>query len=145
MRVRFLILLMLGLAGFSGLAESAQNHLILTGGPALRKWENLRVKRDQHDRWWANFVRGATLRMVEIRRAYGADAAITWMVYRPGYVSRGHEDSKPYVTWIKELAAKRKVTLVWVYSGNDVINTINRQPSRSVITFDFFGHSVRRW
>jgi len=109
MRVLFLILLMLGLVGFSGLAESAQNHVILTGGPALRKWENLRVKRDQHDRWWANFVRGATLRMVEIRRAYGADAAITWMVYRPGYVSRGYEDRKPYVTWIKDLAARRKV------------------------------------
>ena len=87
MRVRFLILLMFGLVGFSGVAESAQNHLILSGGPALRKWEDLRVKRDQHDRWWANFIRGATLRMVEIRKAYGPDAAITWMVYRPGYVT----------------------------------------------------------
>lgn len=141
MRVRFLILLMFGLVGFSGVAESAQNHMILTGGPALRKWEDLRVERDQHDRWWANFVRGATLRMVEIRRAYGKDAAITWMVYRPGYAARGNEDKKPYVTWIKELAVKRKVTLVWVYSGKDVINTINRQPSRSITTFDFFGHS----
>ena len=141
MRVRFLILLMFGLVGFSGVAESAQNHLILSGGPALRKWEDLRVKRDQHDRWWANFIRGATLRMVEIRKAYGPDAAITWMVYRPGYVKRGHEDSKPYATWIKELAERRKVTLVWVYSGKDVINTINRQPSRSIISFDFFGHS----
>ena len=141
MRVRFLILFMLGLVGVSSIAESAQSHLILTGGPALRKWEDLRVQRDQHDRWWANFVRGATLRMVEIRRAYGSDAAITWMVYRPGYVSRGYEDKKPYVTWIKELAERRRVTLVWVYSGKDVINTINRQPSRSIITFDFFGHS----
>ena len=26
---------------------------------------------DQHDRWWANFVRASTLRMVEIRKAYG--------------------------------------------------------------------------
>lgn len=141
MRVRFLILLVFGLAGFSGLAESAQNHLILSGGPSLRKWEDLRVKRDQHDRWWANFVRAATLRMVEIRRAYGSEAAITWMVYRPGYVARGREDGKPYTTWIKELAAKRNVTLVWVYSGADVIKAINSQPSRSVVTFDFFGHS----
>ncbi|BDS08073.1 hypothetical protein NT6N_31130 [Oceaniferula spumae] len=143
MRVRFLILFMLGLAGFSGVAEAApnQNHLILCGGPALRKWEDLRVQRDQHDRWWANFVRGSTLRMVEIRRAYGPDAPITWMVYRAGYAERGREDGKPYVKWITELAAKRKVTLVWVHTGTDVINTINRQPSRSVVTFDFFGHS----
>ncbi|MBK1832070.1 hypothetical protein JIN77_15140 [Verrucomicrobiaceae bacterium R5-34] len=141
MRVRFLILFMVAMAGFSGVAESAQRHLILSGGPALRKWENLRVTRDQHDRWWANFIRGATLRMVEIRRAYGSDAPITWMVYRPGYASRGLEDRKPYTTWITELAERRKVTLVWVSSGQDVINTINRQPSRSVIGFDFFGHS----
>lgn len=141
MRVRFIILIMLGLVGASSIAESAQNHLILSGGPALRKWEDLRVERDQHDRWWANFIRGATLRMVEVRRAYGADAAITWMVYRPGYASRGIEDKKPYVTWITELAARRKVTLVWVYSGKDVVNTINRQPSRSIVSFDFFGHS----
>jgi len=141
MRVRFLILLMLSLVGFSGLAESAQSHLILSGGPALRKWENLRVQRDQHDRWWANFIRAATLRMVEIRRAYGKDAPITWMVYRAGYASRGLEDRKPYTTWITELAARRKVTLVWVNSGADVIKTINRQPSRSVRGFDFFGHS----
>ena len=141
MRIRILMLIMLGLIGVTGIAESAQNHLILTGGPALRKWENLRVKKDQHDRWWANFVRGATLRMVELRRAYGKDAAITWMVYRPGYAARGAEDQKPYVKWITDLAARRKVSLVWVYSGKDVINTINRQPSRSIISFDFFGHS----
>ena len=36
MRVRFLLLLMLGLVGASSIAESAQKHLILSGGPALR-------------------------------------------------------------------------------------------------------------
>ena len=79
--------------------------------------------------------------MVEIRTAYGKDAEITWMVYRPGYAARGIEDSKPYVKWITELSARRKVKLIWVYSGGDVIQTINGQASRSIITFDFFGHS----
>jgi hypothetical protein len=141
MRVRVLIFLMLSLLAGSAAAASAQNHVILCGGPALRKWENLRVKRDQHDRWWANFVRASTLRMVEIRRAYGPDANITWIVYRPGYASRGAEDGKPYTQWISDLAVKRKVTLRWVSSGRGTISVINNHPSGSVVTFDFFGHS----
>lgn len=118
-----------------------KNHVILCGGPALRKWENLRVQSDQHDRWWANFIRGSTLKMVEIRKAYGPNARITWIVYRPGYAARGREDRKPYIKWINNLAAKRNVTLVWVSTGSQAIAAINRHPSRSVATFDFFGHS----
>ncbi|MCP5535211.1 MAG: hypothetical protein H7A51_03130 [Akkermansiaceae bacterium] len=149
MRVLLLSLLMLACSGVSGLSPAAyaatsvanQRHIILCGGPALRKWENYRVQRDQHDRWWANFVRASTLRMDEIRRAYGNEAPITWLVYRAGYAARGREDGKPYTTWLTELAAKRKVTLVWVNDGTEVINAINRHPSNSVMTFDFFGHS----
>lgn len=118
-----------------------QQHVILCGGPALRKWEDLRVEREQHDRWWANFIRASTLRMVEIRRAYGSDAAITWIVYRPGYVDRAAEDGKPYIKWIGMQASKRNVKLVWVSSGSAAINAINRHRAKSVITFDFFGHS----
>ncbi len=132
---------MLACSGLSGLLAAEKKHIILCGGPALRKWEDLRVERDQHDRWWANFIRASTLRMVELRRAYGPDAAITWIVYRPGYVKRGREDGKPYTTWISELAAKRKVTLIWVSTGPQSISAINRHPSKSVVTFDFFGHS----
>ncbi len=78
-------------------------HLIVTGGPTLRKWENLRVEADQHDRWWANFVRASTVRMAEIRKAYGSDAAIVWMVYQPSYQTRGREDGKPYLDGINFL------------------------------------------
>ncbi|MEC7863003.1 MAG: hypothetical protein VYC70_10315, partial [Verrucomicrobiota bacterium] len=28
--------------------------IILSGGTALRKWENLRKEKYQHDRWWGN-------------------------------------------------------------------------------------------
>lgn len=116
-------------------------HAILCGGPALRGWEDLRVPRDQHDRWWANFVRASTLRMDEIRKAYGEFDRIVWMVYRPGYITRGREDSKPYVTWIGEQATKRKVQLVWLNSSKDFFRTFNKLPKGSVVNFDFFGHS----
>lgn len=118
-------------------------HVIVTGGPAMRKWENYRVTKDQHDRWWANFVRASTLRMAEIRQAYGAGAAIVWMVYQPSYQSRAREDGKPYTQWIAEQAAKRRVSLIWFNGSGNFIQTLNSRPRGSVQTFDFFGHSNR--
>jgi hypothetical protein len=124
-------------------ARSFGDHVIVTGGPALRKWENLRVSEDQHDRWWANFIRASTLRMDEIRKTCGPDAPIVWFVYRPSYRARGREDGKPYTTWISELAAKRRATLVWFDGSGDFIVSLNSRPRSSIQTFDFFGHSNR--
>jgi len=126
---------------FSSLASA--EHVILTGGPALRKWENYRVSADQHDRWWANFVRASTLRMAEIRTAYGKDAPLVWIVYQPGYTARGREDGKPYTSWISQLASERRATLIWINSGGDFIRAMNGRPRGSVQTFDYFGHSNR--
>lgn len=124
-------------------AATQPEHVILTGGPAVRKWEDLRVPQDRHDRWWANFVRASTMRMDEIRTAYGPTAKIVWIVYRPAYQRRGREDSKPYQDWLTEVAAKRNVSLLWIDSGTDVVNRINQRPRGSIQTFDYFGHSNR--
>ncbi len=124
-------------------APGRADHVIVTGGPALRKWENLRVLPDQHDRWWANFVRASTLRMAEIRTVYGPDAPLVWIVYQPGYQTRGREDGKPYTTWITELAAERHATLIWFSTANGFVQALNARPRGSVETFDFFGHSNR--
>ena len=136
--MRHVLLAFLALVSFA-----SAEHVILTGGPALRKWENLRVERDQHDRWWANFVRASTLRMVEIRKAYGEGAPIVWMVYRDGYQMRGKEDGKPYTTWIADLARKRNATLIWIDSTAGLISSLNSRPRGTVQTFDYFGHSNR--
>ena len=122
---------------------SHADHLIVTGGPAMRKWENFRVTEDQHDRWWANFVRASTLRMAEVRKAYGADAPLVWMVYQPSYQNRAREDGQPYTAWIAEQAAKRRASLVWFSGSGDLIQKLNSRPRGSVETFDFFGHSNR--
>ncbi len=120
---------------------SHAEHLIVCGGPALQKWENYRVEDDQHDRWWGNFVRASTLRMAEIRLAYGTEAPLVWLVYRPGFEARGREDGKPYTSWIAEQAAKRKATLIWFDSGGEFTRQFNSRPRGSVQTFDYFGHS----
>lgn len=128
------------LLAFCAPAQSAE-HVILCGGPALRKWENLRIEKDRHDRWWANFVRASTMRMDEIRRVYGKPSKITWIVYKKGYTLRSREDGKPYTNWIIEQARKRNAKLIWINSGTQAINAINSCPDRSIVTFDFFGHS----
>lgn len=137
-RVRIFLLLSLLLTTFC-----SAEHVIVTGGPAMRKWENYRVTDDQHDRWWANFVRASTVRMAELRKAYGPDAPIVWLVYQPSYQARGREDGKPYTSWIAEQAAKRRVTLVWFSGSGDFLQKLNSRPRGSVETFDFFGHSNR--
>ncbi len=136
--VRICALVFLLLSGWS-----RADHVIVTGGSALRHWENFRVIEDQHDRWWANFIRASTLRIDEIRKEFGPAAPVIWFVYQPSYQSRGREDGKPYTTWIVELAAKRKVTLVWFDSSGKFIQAINARPRASIDSFDFFGHSNR--
>ena len=131
----FVILLLL----FTQAAKA--DHVIVCGGPALRQWEDYRVPDDRHDRWWANFVRASTLRMAEVRLAYGKNAPLVWFVYRPGYETRGREDGKPYTTWIAEQASKRNCTLIWFNSTGDYIRKMNDRPRGSIETYDYFGHS----
>jgi len=120
---------------------ASAEHIILAGGPALRKWEDLRVEHERHDRWWANFIRASTLRINEIRKAYGENSKVTWVVYKDGYVSRGKEDGKPYVKWINDLSVKYKAKLIWVKTGGQAMDAINKHPKGTVKTFDYFGHS----
>jgi len=52
-------------------ASAQKEHVILCGGPALLKFEKLRISVDRHDRFWGNFVRASTIRIDEIRKVYG--------------------------------------------------------------------------
>lgn len=132
-----LILAIIALLFSTGFLEA--RHVILCGGPALRHWENLRVKEDQHDKWWANFIRSSTIRIDEIRKFYPSSSKVVWIVHKPGYIERSFADRKPYINWIKEQAEKRGVTLKWISSGKEAIRAINSQ--RNIKTFDYFGHS----
>ena len=139
MRAFICLLLLFSL---NSLLPAQQTHVVLCGGPALREWENLRVKPDQHDNYWANFVHSSNLRMDELNKAYaGRNDTIVWMVYKDSYETRGKEDGKPYITWIQEHAQKRKARLVWLHSGDDFFREMNKLPRGSIANFDYFGHS----
>ena len=51
--------------------KSSGEFIIVSGGTALRKWENLRKEKYQHDRWWGNFIRPARARIQELQNEYG--------------------------------------------------------------------------
>ncbi|MGI9242705.1 MAG: hypothetical protein ACR2RV_18050, partial [Verrucomicrobiales bacterium] len=127
-----------------GVASQGE-YLIVSGGPALQKWEELRV--DRHDRWWGNFIRSARIRMQQL---IGRDSRhqITWLVFRPAYSSRAAEDGQPRIDHVRSVRTmfardyQRTINLVWFDSTADLVNYVNdRDRSNKVVGFEFFGHS----
>ncbi len=115
--------------------------VVLAGGVALRKWEELRGPQ-AHDKWWANFIRASTMHMATLRRQ-NAQSRITWIVYKPAYHARAKADGKPYVTWIEENAVRYGAQLVWFSTNEELYAAINSTPrgADKVKSFYYFGHS----
>lgn len=122
----------------------AGEYLILAGGPALRRWEVLRYRHQQHDRWWANFLAATNVRTRQLISMGVPPSSITWLVYRTSYQRRAGEEGKPLTSYVQNLAAKRGVRLVWFTTQEELISYINRgnnRGSNKIVSFDFFGHS----
>ena len=119
-------------------------YIVISGGPAVRRWEDLRKPAEQHDRWWGNFIRPARMRFEDLRKQYGPQAPITWLVDREGYVRRSREEGRPLISYIESVRDRHQVRLIWFDSGQEVINYINRGQNRSsmkIAGLEFFGHS----
>ena len=95
----------------SGQTKVATNdeYIILSGGPALRVWEELRKEEQQHDRWWGNFIRSARIRIQQLQKDHGEHIQITWLVYQRGYQTRQIEDNAPLIANILSVRDKYKV------------------------------------
>ncbi|MBX7210978.1 MAG: hypothetical protein K1X78_21915 [Verrucomicrobiaceae bacterium] len=140
-----LVAVCLALALHQGAASAQQSeYIIVSGGPALRQWENLRKPGEQHDRWWGNFVRTARVRIEEIQKQQPPGTLITWLVYRDSYLRRTAEDKQPLISNVESVRDKYKIRLVWFHTGDDVINYINgglNRGSTKISGFEYFGHS----
>ena len=115
--------------------------VILTGGVSLWVWE--KWKAQPHDNWWMNFVRASRIRIEEIQ-ASSPGAQITWLVYRPSYVSRAKQENNDLISHITSVRDTYRVKLVWFDSAADVISYLNNGQDRSrtkIANFEFFGHS----
>jgi hypothetical protein len=116
-------------------------YVIVTGGVSLWAWE--KFKAEPHDNWWMNFVRASRIRTEEIK-AQNPEAKITWLVYRPAYVSRGRQDNKDLVELINSVRDAFGIKLVYFDRGSQVIDYLNAgQPRGSVkiAGLEYFGHS----
>lgn len=124
-------------------AQSRGEHIIVSGGPALRKWENLRAPGTQHDRWWGNFIRPARVRIQELQKQ-DPHAIITWLVHRSAFVTRSQEDQRDLISLVESVRDAYRVRLIWFNAGDQVINYINNGQNRSrlkISSFEYFGHS----
>jgi hypothetical protein len=121
--------------------------IILSGGPALREWENLRPEQIRHDRWWGNFVRAARIRMEQIRAERGPTAPITWLVFRTGYELRSKEDNEDHISKVLSVQEKIQCRLIWFRNTDEVINYLNNggegisRATTKIAGFEYFGHS----
>jgi hypothetical protein len=141
--IKALTLILLASGLIQAEAAGGGEYVIVSGGPALRTWENLRRPGEQHDRWWGNFIRPARMRIEEIQKA-DPGAKIAWLVYRKSYVTRGSEEKRGITELVTSVRDKYHVNLVWIDNGSDVINYLNRGQNRSafpVCNFEYFGHS----
>jgi hypothetical protein len=115
--------------------------IIISGGVSLWEWE--KWKAAPHDNWWMNFVRAARIRIEEIK-AQNPNAQITWLVYKPAYVSRSKQDANDLIGHITSVRDTFGVKLVFFNETADLIRYINQgQPRNSVkiVDFEYFGHS----
>jgi hypothetical protein len=135
---KFLFLILL----LSVSLSHADEFIVISGGPALRKWEKHR--NPTHDVFWGNFVNTAGLKFQQIKAEAKPGDQLTWLVYRPGYERRSPEEGKDLVSLIEEKAQNLGVNLIWFQRTETLVNYLNDGQDRRVHpirSLDFFGHS----
>lgn len=131
-----------------GQPTEQNEYIVISGGPSLIEWE--KFKKVPHDHWWANFVRAARIRLGELREEKGADALVTWMVYKQGYLRRGaRQEKRDLLSDIKSVQQKYNVNLVYFNNQQQLLDYLNggtaQHPRSSwkIANLEYFGHSNR--
>ena len=136
-----LILLVLSLAG----SAFANDIVLISGGPALRAHE--RFKTASHDKYWGNFIDSALARVGELRKELGPGDRLTWLVFRPGYVTRGDDDKQDYFKIIEERGQKHGLAPVYFDTKNQLFTLLRRDGSQErpkISRLEYFGHSNKK-
>ncbi len=133
-----LVLCALSLAG----AHAAVEHVVVSGGPALRKFEKFKVR--THDVYWGNFVDSALIRLGALKSMVQEGDRVAWLVYRPAYSRRSAEQGEDLVAHVKAKADAMGVLLYWFDTSAQLVNYLNKGVDRTahpIAGLDFFGHS----
>lgn len=131
-----------------GIDYARTDYVICSGGPALRKFEDLRAQGDQHDRYWGNFITAGRIRMQQLRAQHGPALNLVWLIYRPSYHTRQAEDAVSTtvqyhceIATIHAAAAKVEARIIWFNSTAQFVSYLNSHTSRKMCGFEYFGHS----
>ena len=137
--------LVLALAALMAASHALANDIVLiSGGPALRSHE--RYKPNTHDRYWANFIDSALARVEELHKELPNDR-ITWLVFRPGYVTRGEDDKQDYFKIIEERGGKHGLVPIYFDNKDQFFTLLRRDgsPERPKIArLEYYGHSNKK-
>lgn len=151
MRSYFLFLLALVLVMPLG-AQDADNsapqttatreYIVVSGGPALRFFEH--GKAASHDEYWFNFIDASTMRLQQLKQIIHPGDLLTWLVYRPSYISRGQEMETDLISQVQTKARALGARLIWFNTPDEFIAYLNRGQDRDkvkIYNFDYIGHS----
>lgn len=129
----------------TSLDVSAQEHIYVSGGPALRFHE--RYKKNTHDRFWGNFIQSALARYRKAKPAKESGEFFTWLVFKPAYVSRGKEEGRDLVALTEKMIKPTGAKLIWFEKRDELVEYLNKGQDRKKVKikrFEYFGHSNKR-
>lgn len=120
-------------------------HIYVSGGPALRYFE--KHKENSHDRFWGNFIQAAMARFEEWKSEMDPNDQFTWLIHRPGYVSRGEEMGTNLIERVENWIRPSGARIIWFTDRDELIDYLNNGQDRDKIKierFEYFGHSNKR-
>jgi len=121
--------------------DASREHVIISGGVSLMQWE--KYKMQPHDNWWMNFVRAARIRIQQLQ-AEKPGEPITWLVFKPSYVTRARAEGKDLMDLIDSVREAYGVKLVYFDRTAQLIDYLNNGQPRNrvkIASLEYFGHS----
>jgi hypothetical protein len=138
-------LLLLLLLAASPALSATEEHIFVSGGPALRYFERHKV--NTHDVFWGNFIQAALARHRQIASQIPPDAQFTWLVFRPGYERRSPEAKIDLIAEVEKSIKPTGANLIWFSHRDELIHYINEGQDRRqvpIARLEYFGHSNKR-
>jgi hypothetical protein len=123
----------------------AQEHIFISGGPALRYFERHKV--NTHDVFWGNFIQAAIVRHRQIAPTLPAGHLFTWLIFRPAYERRVPEAKFDLIAEVEKRIQPTGARIVWFHDRDELIRYLNEGQDRSKIKIsrlEYFGHSNKR-
>lgn len=126
-------------------AASAQEIVLISGGPAIRSFE--KYKNNSHDKYWGNFIDSALQRVRDLRAEGKSKDPILWLVFRPSYLRRGQEENQDYLQILAQRGQALGLTPIYFDHKQQLFALLRRDGSKEkpkISRLEYFGHSNKK-